>query len=174
MNIYNVLESLQREVTDSQPLPWPLQEKSVVNRHKLLKILERSRDELPEEVKQARWISRETERIASESSHRADRVVRDAQARSREIMRAAQDEVNRLVEETEVVTRARQEATRLLDEAREEARRLRSDADLYARETRGDADRYALKVLNGMETELGRILSTVKRGQAQLLQGSSE
>lgn len=168
MNIYSVLENLQREVSDSKPLPWPLQEKSVVDREKLLKILDKTRDSLPEEVKQARWISRETERIATESSHKAERVVREAQSRSREILRAAADEVERLLAKEEIYQRARQEAARTLEEARQEARRTREEADRYARETRQDAELYAWKVLNGMEGDLSRILAIVKRGQASL------
>lgn len=168
MNIYSVLESLQREVSDSKPLPWPLQEKSVVDRERLLKILDRTRDSLPEEVKQARWISRETERIASESQTKAERVVREAQTRSREILRAAADEMERLLSKEEIFQRARQEAARILEEARLEARRTREEADRYARETRQDAELYALKVLNGMEGDLSRILAIVKRGQASL------
>ena len=93
MNIYTVLESLQREVTESKRLPWPLQQKSVVDRERLLKILDKTRDSLPEEVKQARWISRETERIAAESSTKADRLVREAQSKGREILRAAEGEL---------------------------------------------------------------------------------
>jgi vacuolar-type H+-ATPase subunit H len=168
MNIYAVLESLQREVTESKPLPWPLQEKSVVDRERLLKILDKTRDSLPEEVKQARWISRETERIAAESSNKADRVVREAQSKGREILRAAEDEMERLVSKEEVYVRAREEAQKLIEEARQEARRTREDADRYGRETRQDAERYAMKVLNGMEGELNRILAIIKKGQDSL------
>ena len=173
MNIYTVLESLQREVTESKPLPWPLQEKSVVDRERLLKILDKTRDSLPEEMKQARWVSRETERIAAESGSKADRVVRDAQSKGREILRAAEDEMERLLSKEEVYARAREEAGRMLEEARQEARRTREEAARYARETREDADRYAMKVLNGMEGELSRILAVVKKGQSSLL-GSGE
>ena len=173
MNIYTVLESLQREVTESKPLPWPLQEKSVVDRERLLKILDKTRDSLPEEMKQARWVSRETERIAAESGSKADRVVRDAQNKGREILRAAEDEMERLLSKEEVYARAREEAGRMLEEARQEARRTKEEAARYARETREDADRYAMKVLNGMEGELSRILAVVKKGQSSLL-GSGE
>lgn len=168
MNIYTVLESLQREVTESKSLPWPLQEKSVVDRQRLLKILDKTRDSLPEEVKQARWISRETERIAAESSSKADRVVREAQSKGREILRAAEDEMERLLSKEEVYVRAREEAQKFIEDARQEARRTREDADRYARETRQDAERYAMKVLNGMEGELNRILAIIKKGQTSL------
>jgi hypothetical protein len=169
MNIITVLESLQREVAESKPLPWPLQEKSVIDRERLIRILDRTRESLPEEVKQARWISKETDRIAAESSTRADRVVREAQSKGREILRAAEDEVLRLLSKEEILVRARVEAQRTLEEARQESRRLREEAARYARETRQDADRYALKVLNGMEGELSRVLTIIKRGQESLL-----
>lgn len=169
MNIYGVLESLQREVHESKPLPWPLQEKSVIDRERLLKILERTRDSLPEDVKQARWLTRETERIAAESVSKADRVVRHAQSKSRDILRAAEDEVTRLISQQEVVAKAREEAQRILEEARLQAQRVREEADQYARDTREDADCYALKVLNGMQDQLQQIMTVVKRGQSTLL-----
>ncbi len=171
MNIYTVLETLQREVTESKSLPWPLQEKSVVDRERILKILDKTRDALPEEVKQARWVSRETERIAAESSGKADRLVREAQARGREILRTAEDQLERMLSKEEVYARAKEEAAKLLEEARQEARRLRQQAEDYAQTTREDADRYAMTVLVGMEGELSRILATVKKGQASLRGG---
>jgi vacuolar-type H+-ATPase subunit H len=76
--------------------------------------------------------------------------------------------MERLVSKEEVYVRAREEAQKLIEEARQEARRTREDADRYGRETRQDAERYAMKVLNGMEGELNRILAIIKKGQDSL------
>lgn len=183
MNVFTVLDSLQQAVSDSKPLPWPLQSKSVINKDKFMRLIERTRETLPEEVHQARWISRETRRIAQESTSQADRLVRDAHTRAREILRTAQEETERLIQGDEVVVRAREESERLLMEAHSQAEALRREAEEYAdklrssaentaRETREEADRYALRVLGGMETELSKILSIVKQGRTTIVDSS--
>lgn len=179
LNVFNVLDSLQEAISESKPLPWPMQNRSVINKEKFIRLLERTREILPEEVHQARWISRETQRIAEESTSQAHRVVKEAQSKAHEIVKAAESETQRRINEDEIVVAARQEAERILAAAKEQAEKMKTEADSYAEttrkkaekfaaETREDADRYAMRILGGMESELSKILSIVKQGQESL------
>lgn len=168
MNIYSVLETLEKEVTESKPLPWPMQERSVVNRDRLLRILEKSRECIPQEVKHARWVTRETERIAQESETRAERTLREAESRKREMLKSASCEIERLTNKESVVTQARAQAEAILVQAEQEAARKVEAAEEYARDVRGQAERFALQIFSGMENELEKILQISRRGKESL------
>ena len=179
MNVFHALDSMEEALNEGKPLPWPMQSRTVVDKDKFQKLIARTRDSLPEEVHQARWISRETRRIAEETKGKAERVVKDAQSKARDILVQAETETTRRVAQEEVVVLARREAESILARAREEAARIvaegeslgekkRLAAEKVARETREDADRYAMRVLGGMETELSKILNIVKQGQESL------
>jgi vacuolar-type H+-ATPase subunit H len=179
MNVFHALDSMEEALNEGKPLPWPMQSRTVVDKEKFQKLIARTRDSLPEEVHQARWISRETRRIAEETKGKADRVVKDAQSKAREILVKAESETTRRVSQEEIVILARKEAEEILARARAEAKRIiaeseaigekkRLAAEKIARETREDADRYAMRVLGGMENELSKILNIVKQGQESL------
>lgn len=182
MNVFQALDSMEEALNEAKPLPWPMQARSVVDKERLQKLIERTRDSLPEEVHQARWISRETRRIAEETRGKADRVVREAESRAHDILSKAEVETKQRAQTNEVVVMARKEAEKILQAAQIQADRIlgeadakaaavRSAAEKDARETREDADRYAMKVLAGMEVELSKILSIVKQGKESLHDG---
>lgn len=182
MNVFQALDSMEEALNEAKPLPWPLQTRGVVDRDRFKKLIARTRDSLPEEVHQARWISRETRRIAEETRGKADRMVREAETRAKKILTQAELETRQRVQSNEVVVQAQLEAERILEEARVEADRvlgeadaraaeIRSRAEKAAQETREEADRYAIKVLGSMEVELTNILSVVKKGRESLHDG---
>jgi vacuolar-type H+-ATPase subunit H len=157
VNIFTVIESLQREVSESKPLPWPLQQKSLVDRDRLLRILETTRQNLPEEVKQARWISRERERIAQETTTRADQMVKEAQNRSLQILQEAEQQLRTMTSRDEQVHRARLQAEEILGEARQQADELKQEAE-----------HYAFQIVERLEGELTKVLSAVKHSRQAL------
>lgn len=182
MNVFQALDSMEEALNEAKPLPWPMQARSVIDKQKLKKLIARTRDSLPEEVHQARWISRETRRIAEESRGKADRVVKEAKSRAQEILTKAEHDTRQKAHSSEMVVIARKEAEKIVDKARSEADRILGEADAkaaaartaaekFARETREEADRYAVKVLAGMEIELTKILGLVKEGQHTLNEG---
>ncbi len=179
LNVFAVLDSLQEAVVASKPLPWPMQSHSMIDKDKFIRLIERTRETLPQEVHQARWVSRETERIAHESTSRADQVVKEAQSKAEEMVKEAEAETKKRVSESEIVSLAKCQAEKLVKEAQEkadallakaeaEAEKMKKSAETFSRQTREDADRYAMRVLGGMETELSKILSIVKQGQESL------
>lgn len=183
MDIYKALEEMEQSIRESREFKWPFKGLSMIKRDDFLQTLEKARESLPEEIKQARWVARENQRIRDEAVNKAEKVESQAQDRAREIFRTAQEESHRLVQESEIVTRARAEAARIMNEvetrakAREveaeaNARRIREEADAYSSRTRKEAEAYVLRILNGMEGELSRILSIIQRGRENLSNGA--
>jgi hypothetical protein len=101
---------------------------------------------VPEEVRAAKRINQEGERIIEKAQEEAERIV----AR-------AQEQAAYLIEERG-----------LTDAAEDESRRIIANADDEAAMVRQGADDYAAGVLGALEAEVTRTLRGIERGLAML------
>ena len=136
----------QLEALVSSGTRVPLTSRTVIDEQEFLDIIDRLRVAIPEEIKQAKRLTQERERVLSQSQVEAEDVIASARAQ------AAQ-----LVGKDELVLTAREQADRLL-----------AEAERSAGEMRDGADSYAAEVLGRLETELNRMLAAVRKGQATL------
>lgn len=116
------LESVLRRAADlvAQAKSMPLSNTVLVSKDELLELLEGALEQLPEELREARWMLREREEFLARTRGQAD-----------EILEAARVRAERMVERSELVREAHRSAQRTLIDAREEASRLRHDAEDY-------------------------------------------
>ena len=111
-----------------------------------LDLVDQLRVAVPEEVRAAKRINAEGERIIEKAQEEAERTI----AR-------AQEQAAFLIEERGLTEAARAESERIIDRAEAEAEEIR----------RG-ADEYAASVLIGLEGDLVRTLQSIKKGVALL------
>jgi cell division septum initiation protein DivIVA len=131
----------------------PLSSSVLVNREEFLELLDAAKTELPEEIKQARWIVKDREELLSKARKTGESVVHKAQ-----------EEQRRLLAQEEVVRAAADEADRILAEAREQARQIRLEAEDYV-----DAKLAQFEiVLEKTYKELARSIGQVQRGREKL------
>lgn len=138
------LAQLEELLAEAKPVP--LSSSIMLNRAEVDGLVGEIRTAVPEEVKQARWVTKER-----------DDVLAKARAEAASILEQAQQEREHLLQSTEIVNAARTEADRIRDEAREDARRLRLEADDYV-----DAQLAKFEIL------LQKTLATVERGRENL------
>jgi cell division septum initiation protein DivIVA len=124
----------------------PLTNNIVVDQKVALDLIDQLRVAVPEEVRQAKRINQDSDRILEKSQEEADRII----AR-------AQEQAAFLIEEKEL-TRA----------AEEQGRQIISDGHRQAEEIRRGADEYAASVLIKLEGECIKALQSIKRGIAML------
>ncbi len=124
----------------------PLSTRVFIDEREALDVLDLMRTTVPEEIKQARRINTEREKILSQAQSEANRLVNQAQER-----------VERLVSEDSVRTVAEERAKELLD-------RARNDAD----EIRRGADEYALELLDRLDGEVRHIQGSVRSALSAL------
>jgi cell division septum initiation protein DivIVA len=131
----------------------PLSASVLVNQEEVLELLESAQAELPEEIKQARWVVKDREELLAKARRDGEAVVQNAM-----------DERARLVSQQEVVRAAQEEAERLFSEAREQARQMRLEAEDYV-----DAKLAQFEIALGKtQQELGRSIAQVRRGRDKL------
>ena len=144
MSTHRVLDQVEVAIRNS--LHIPLTGLAVIDGDRVLSILERVRNTLPEELKQARYLTQENQRIIREAQEKADAILAEAE-----------EEAARRVAESEILKVAREQAEELTRRAKRTAREMREEAEAYARD-----------VLAGLECELDRLASIVRNGKSKL------
>ena len=149
------LEALVREAKS-----MPLSSSALVNREEVLETLQQMQEDLPEEIKQARWIVKDRDELLAKARADAERIVAEAH----------EDQL-KMARREDVVRRAGEEAERVLDEADQKARRMESEAGDYVDARLAQFEIALRKVLEdsqGATKALARTLDTVELGRDRL------
>jgi hypothetical protein len=147
MDILDVLNELEELIEDSTKVP--LVGKILVDDELVLDMVDHIRTALPEEMRQAKIITQERERILEEAQKEAQRIVIEAK-----------EEITKMVGETEI---ARQ--------AQDHGRELVEQAQILSREIKMSAYKFADELLGTLEGNLEKNLVTVKNGREELRMG---
>ncbi len=118
----------------------PLTARVQIDEREALDVLDLMRTTVPEEIKQARRVSQERDKILAHAQSEANRLVSQAQER-----------VERMLSEDSVRVAAEDRARELLDQAEQEAGGVRQGAD-----------EYALDMLDRLDAELHRVQNSVR------------
>jgi vacuolar-type H+-ATPase subunit H len=114
----------------------------MIDQASALEWIDQLRVTIPEEIKSARRVTNEVERLLEQAREEAE-----------QILARAQEQATYLIEERE-----------LTRQAEELSHEIIRQAQLEAAEVRRGADDYASEVLAGLETDVARTLRTIKRG----------
>jgi cell division septum initiation protein DivIVA len=151
VDISTRLQQLEELVRSAKPMPMSSTVR--VNLPEILEVIEAAKAELPEEIKQARWIVKDREELLAKARRDGERIVTEAR-----------DEQAGLVAREEVVKTSHAEAERVLGEARELARQVRLEAEDYV-----DAKLAQFEiVLERTYGELEKLIAQVRRGRDKL------
>jgi cell division septum initiation protein DivIVA len=113
-----------------------------VDRRQTFSILDRMRTTIPEELKQARWITKEAHEMRAEARRESERILDEAR-----------QERDRMIGAAEVARLAERRADRILQAAR-----------TSERQARFGAEDYADGILQGLQVGLERFSTAVRRG----------
>ena len=144
MDLIERIDELQLLVEEAKAVP--LSSSAVINRDEFLELLAQLKEAVPDEIRQARWMTRDKDELLGRARKEGDRIIAEAQ-----------EQRDRLLSRTEIVHAAQREADRLADEAKERAAKIQSEAEDYI-----DQKLAAFEIL------LNKTLTTVGRGREQL------
>lgn len=144
IDVLQLIDRLEQLVSSGTRLP--LSSRTIVDEQEFLDIIDQLRVTVPDEIKQARKVSQEKDRVILLAEDEADKIIN-----------AARERATMMLQENELVHLAEEQARQVIEEARREAEDIRHGADVYA-----------LEVLNGLESELTRLVATVRKGRATL------
>jgi hypothetical protein len=118
MDLASRIQQLEDMVKEAKSMP--LSSSALLNREELLELIASMREQLPEEIKQARWVVRDREELLAKARRESESMVE----------RARQEQM-RLVGKEAVVVAAQEEAERVVSDADDRAHHIRMEAEDY-------------------------------------------
>ena len=119
MEIFKLLDTLEDLINDGRKIP--LSDKCIVNQNDILEIIQEIRKNIPEELKQAKWVKEERERILNEAKKEADGMVKDAE-----------NKTIFMIDEHEITKKAYEQKNQIVSQANESSREITQGAREYA------------------------------------------
>ncbi len=144
MEIFTLLEELEDILENSKTVPFS--GKSVVDKEEILEIIKEIRLKLPDELKQAKWIKEERQRILVEAQKEADDIVKEAENR-----------IISMINENEITKKAYEKKAEIIETANEMSREI----------SKGTKD-YADNILQGLEVALEDALKIIQNNRKEL------
>jgi cell division septum initiation protein DivIVA len=119
MEIINIIDALEGFVEKSRPVP--LTGKCMVDREELAELVRLLRAKLPEDIKQAKWVRDERQRI-----------IQDAQKEAANIIKEAESKIAVFIDQHEITRQAEEKAAEIIATAKRTSREIRLGTNEYA------------------------------------------
>ena len=144
MEIFTLLENLEELVENGTKVP--LSTKVLVDKEELSEILEEIRMKLPDELKQAKWVKEERQRIIMDAQKEADQIVKETETK-----------IISLVDDHEITRQALAQKEEIIE-----------SADRVAREISAGTREYADALLERLEEILKETLTVIHDNRKEL------
>ena len=144
MEILEIIEALEDKIEHSFTIPFI--GRGIIDKDALLDLLQEARIKYPEEMKQAKWVKDERQRI-----------IADAQKEASAIIKSAEEKITAMINEHEVTKQAYENANQIVENAQDNAREIRLGAV-----------QYADNVLHTIEEQLITTVETLRENRKDL------
>ena len=144
MEIFTLLETLEELVENSRTVPFS--GKCMVEKEEILDIIKEIRQKLPDELKQAKWVKEERQRI-----------LLDAQKEANDIIKEAENKIISMIDEHEITKKAYEQKAEIIDAA-----------ESYSKELVSATKDHADSILAELENSLKEKLEMVKSNRREL------
>lgn len=155
MDILKLLDELEEIIDEASNVPFS--KKVGINSDEVYELINDLRDSLPEEIKEARWVNEERERILSEAQKQADVLIQNANEESLRKDEETKRRYKELVNEHSITVEAKREAESIIEEAKATANTITTNSLSYV-------DSMLVKT----EDELKNLLNVIEDNRSQL------
>ncbi len=158
MDIAGRLQQLEEIVQEAKSMP--LSSSVLINKDEVLEMLQQMQEDLPDEIKQARWIVKDREELLAKARGEGDRLIEQAR-----------EEQLRMARKEEIVARANEEAERILAETDDKTRSMVEEAEDYVDAKLAQFEIALRKILEDSQAAtkaLARTLDQVEMGREKL------
>ena len=142
--VEEMLLRMEESVMTAKKMPFT--EQCLVDREEILYLVKMIREQLPEELRQAKWLLQQNRQLIAEARKEAANILRDAEA-----------QMARMIDEHEITQQAQGEAQHLINEATTQSRQIRNSAMDYTRD-----------MLSELENQLTEMLIFVQKNKKDL------
>lgn len=138
MDIEQLIDALEDKIDGCTTIP--LWGRGIIDKDELLDMIQDIRMKYPDEMKQAKWVKEERQRI-----------INDAQKEAADIVKAAENKIAAMVNEHDITQQAYEKANQIVDSAQKNSHEIRVGANQYADD-----------VLRALEEELIKTAETIR------------
>ena len=132
MEVLGVLELLEELIEKAKSVP--MSSKCVVDREEVLEMVKEIRMKLPEDIKQAKWLKDERQRILAEAQSEAENMVKEAEG-----------QIAKMVDENEITQKAYVEAENIINSAKQSSQEIKRGTKEYVDSTLANAQEMLYK-----------------------------
>jgi hypothetical protein len=144
MDILHLVDRLEELINSSRSVPFS--HTILVDEDRVLELIDQMRVSIPEEVKKAKKILGESERIKADANEEAARTLG-----------AAREQSAVLVEREPLIAATQTRADQILQQARVNADVIQNDADQYVVESLSELEAHLLRILNQVRNGIERV-----------------
>lgn len=146
MEILELLETIEKIIAESKTVPFS--KKRAIDENEILDIIDEIREKLPDEIKQAKWISEERARI-----------LQDAQKEREEVLREAEKRIIEMIDEHEITRQAEEKSLKIIEKAKLQSREISDGTREYADSVLAKAEEAVNMIDEGLEEQKNNIKS---------------
>jgi F0F1-type ATP synthase membrane subunit b/b' len=158
MDLAGRLAELEQLVAEAKSMP--LSSSVLIGRDEVLAMIHEMQENLPEEIKQARWVVKDREELLAKARVEGDRIIEQAR-----------EEQRRMAMRDQVARRAEEEAGRILQEAEDTTGDMRREAEDYVDAKLAQFEIALRKILEDAQATaraLAKTLDQVEVGRERL------
>ncbi|MEN8097554.1 MAG: hypothetical protein ABFQ89_00635 [Chloroflexota bacterium] len=144
MDILHLVDRLEQLITSGRALPFSTTR--AIDEDRALEIVDQMRISIPEEVKQAKRIAQERDRVIAQAHEEAGRLIE-----------LAQEEAKSMVHRDAIVANAERHAQAIIERAHREGQIVKAESD-----------DYVIQALSQLEASMMRTLTVVRNGIEKL------
>ena len=144
MEVLEIIDMLEDVVEKSMAIPFA--GRALVDREELLDLIQEIRVNLPGDLKQAKWVKEERQRILDEASKEAETIIKNAE-----------EKMASLIDDHEITQKAYAQANEIVVAAQNNARELRLGTKQYADD-----------VMASLETKIQKLADIVRENRKEL------
>lgn len=127
MDIMEIVDMMEEAIEKASAVP--LTGKVMIDKDELLDYIQEIRLVYPDELKEAKWVKEERQRILSEAESRAEAIQKNAEETQMQ-----------LIDEHEITKCAYEQANELVNSAQQKSIEIKTDTDQYVDDILNDAE----------------------------------
>ncbi|NLM20081.1 MAG: ATP synthase F0 subunit B [Clostridiaceae bacterium] len=133
-SIEDILVKLEETLHAARKVP--LSDQCMVDREEMLFLLDLLREQLPEELRQAKWLLQQNRQLIAEARKEAESILHEAEI-----------QMSRMIDEHEITHQAKIEAQRIVDDANTQSRQIQTSTMDYVKNNLDDLEDQLTEML---------------------------
>lgn len=159
--ILKLLDELEELLDQSRAIPFS--NKVSVDKDQVYGVLAEVRMKLPNEIKQAKWVIEQR-----------NKILVDAQKEAEEIAKTAEERMLKMVDENEVTRRAYDQAANIIETSKKTSKEMRLGANEYADEVLSIAESRVKSLIATLQDENEKTISFLQDTLDTIFQNRQE